>query len=104
MHNVDRYGRASYLHPMEKTDTVIRTLRERRQALHLSQSELAERIGVSLMTVWRWELGRVRPHPVTRRAWVQALEALEAEDRTIRPPVEKGSQRDAAGELPTGTP
>lgn len=40
-------------------------LRERRETAGLSQEELARRVGVSVFTVSRWELGKHSP-PVDR--------------------------------------
>ena len=36
-------------------------LRERREEMGISQQELAERVGVSLQTIGRWERGVVAP-------------------------------------------
>ncbi len=47
----------------------IKTLR---RTLGLTQSEMAERVGVDKMTVWRWERGKVRPS----KSAVSALEKL----------------------------
>lgn len=55
--------------PKAPTPGFILTLRE---ALHLTQAELGERIGVDSMTVSRWERGAVKPGP----AAVKALDKL----------------------------
>lgn len=52
----------------------IVTLRER---LGLSQTELAERVGVVYSTVWRWETGQVEPSPLALRL-LRHLEAQPA--------------------------
>jgi transcriptional regulator with XRE-family HTH domain len=43
-------------------------LRERRDELHLSQREAADRVGVSLRTWQNWEAGESFPWPKHRRA------------------------------------
>ena len=48
-----------------------------REAMGLTQSELAEKVGVSKMTVSRWECGRMQPGP----AMANAILKLQAEAR-----------------------
>ena len=48
-------------------------LRARREALGLTQAELADRLGVARVTVARWELGLV---PITRRTDAQLTAVL----------------------------
>jgi DNA-binding transcriptional regulator YiaG len=54
-------------------------LKERREALHLSQPKLAALLGVDVMTVNRWEKGKQAPPSFL----ALALEALET--RAARP-------------------
>ncbi|NMG18429.1 helix-turn-helix domain-containing protein [Brasilonema bromeliae] len=42
-------------------------IRETRQLLHLSQAELAAKLGVSFHSVNRWENRRTRPLPLARK-------------------------------------
>ncbi len=51
------------------------TLRALRARLHLTQGQLAERLGVSFATVNRWEGGGTQP----QRAAREAIEALASE-------------------------
>ncbi|MBJ7597754.1 helix-turn-helix domain-containing protein [Candidatus Nephthysia bennettiae] len=53
-------------------------LRERREQLHYSQEELAELVGVSELTVRRWEAGQ-RPQPLHLRQLCETLEAAPGE-------------------------
>ncbi len=39
-------------------------VRELRRKLDLSQSDFAERLGVTMMTVHRWEHGKAKPTPM----------------------------------------
>src|SRR5687768_6019332 len=58
----------------------IKALRER---LGLTQAALAERLGVSFVSVNRWENGQSRPTPLAWRQIV-ALEAETGSTRTLR--------------------
>lgn len=49
-------------------------IRARREALHLSQLELAEMVGVHQVTVSRWELGQCAP---SRRRRLLVAAALQ---------------------------
>ncbi|MEJ7655666.1 MAG: helix-turn-helix transcriptional regulator [Thermoleophilaceae bacterium] len=49
-------------------------LERERRAQGLSRPELARRAGVDRGSVWRAEVGRVYPHPITRVALAAALE------------------------------
>jgi DNA-binding transcriptional regulator YiaG len=55
---IDRVQALAMRTPRSPTPGYIRTLRE---ALGLTQAQLAERIGVDKMTVARWEWGKLRP-------------------------------------------
>ncbi len=57
---IDRVQALAMRTPKAPTPAYIRTLRE---ALGLTQAQLAERIGVDKMTVARWEWGKLRPRP-----------------------------------------
>ena len=50
-------------------------IRRIRESLGLTQAQLAEHLGVSFMSVNRWENGHVKPLP----AFMKALEKLERE-------------------------
>jgi DNA-binding transcriptional regulator YiaG len=52
------------------------TIREARDALNLTQAELADEIGVSSRTVQNWEAGKV-PRPKQRRALLAFFEGME---------------------------
>ena len=58
-----------------KRDTVdwIRTLRKQ---LGLTQSQLAERLGVTFVTVSRWETGQARPNSLARKALASLAEGI----------------------------
>ena len=53
----------------------MQTFRERRDAMGLTQKELADRLGVRSNTVARWERG-VRPTPASAEKCFALLEAL----------------------------
>ncbi len=58
--------------------------RHRRTNLGMSRLQLADRIGTTEMTIWRWETDRVRPNYC---AGIDALLAeLEAEMKTATDP------------------
>jgi predicted ATPase/DNA-binding CsgD family transcriptional regulator len=55
-------------------EPLIAQVRDRREQLHLSQEQAAQLIGVSFTTLNRWEQGRSRPGPRSRRqleAWLR---------------------------------
>jgi transcriptional regulator with XRE-family HTH domain len=60
-------------------------LTRRREALGLSRTELAERIGVSMTTVWRWETEGRQPIPAVARVLEQTLARLEKRKRAAPP-------------------
>lgn len=62
---IDRVQALAMRTPKALTPGYIRTLRE---ALGLTQTQLAERIGVDKMTVARWEWGKLRPRPTAAAA------------------------------------
>ena len=43
------------------------TLRQLRQARGWTQQQVANRLGVAQVSVWRWERGQVVPHVRTRK-------------------------------------
>jgi transcriptional regulator with XRE-family HTH domain len=49
------------------------TIKYIRKALNLSQVELGEKVGVSYLTIWRYENDRQKPLPKTLRRLKQAL-------------------------------
>jgi transcriptional regulator with XRE-family HTH domain len=48
-------------------------LRKRRKALHLTQAELAEELGVDTRTVQKWETGEIKQPHLKHRLDVQRL-------------------------------
>ena len=69
------------------------TLRAIREALDLTQEELAERLDVSFASVNRWESGRVRPQRASREA-IAALAEEAGVDRTEpEPRMRRGTRR-----------
>lgn len=42
----------------------------------VGQHELADALGVSRFTLWRWETGKIEPSGPARRAYAGALRAL----------------------------
>lgn len=56
----------------------LTNLRERRQALGLTQSDLAIKIGVSLVSIQLWERGVTTPKESNLRALETYLENAEA--------------------------
>lgn len=69
-----------------------------RVALGLTQAELAERVGVTFVTVSRWENGLARPNRVNRRALV-AL-AMSSNGQGHQPASERLASDYAAGPSP----
>lgn len=54
----------------------LRSLMELKRAKkNISRKVLAEKIGIAPSTLWRWETGKVQPHPAMEKLWRQALEA-----------------------------
>ena len=56
-------------------ETLAERIRRLRKRLGLTQTELAERMGVSFASINRWENGHVEPLP----AFIRELEKLERE-------------------------
>jgi DNA-binding transcriptional regulator YiaG len=52
------------------TPTQLRTLRTK---LGLSQAQLAARLGVHVITLWRWEAGKVPISPLAARLLLTML-------------------------------
>lgn len=46
---------------------IVALIRETRQLLHMTQVEIATRVGVSFHSIIRWENGRTRLLPLARR-------------------------------------
>ena len=66
--------RAVFTNPQNLTPGFVVSLRE---AMGLTQTAFAQRLGVSKMTVSRWECGRMRPSPPA----VKSILKLQAESR-----------------------
>ncbi len=60
------------------TDDLAARLRDRRNALNLSQREAAEHLGVSERTLQNWEAGTTFPWPKHRRALFAFLDEVAA--------------------------
>jgi transcriptional regulator with XRE-family HTH domain len=56
-----------------------------RKALHLTQAELAARLGVDKQSISNWECGRSQPWPRDREAFLKQLEATAP--KAVRPSV-----------------
>lgn len=52
-------------------------IREAREAVSLSQKELADRFAVSPRTVQNWEAGTASPRPAKRREVLEFIEFVE---------------------------
>ncbi|MBD1995034.1 helix-turn-helix domain-containing protein [Leptolyngbya sp. FACHB-541] len=63
-----------------KISTVIRNLR---QELGLTQEKLAARLGVTCLTVNRWENGRASPSPMACRLLEAMLEERGDRNKTV---------------------
>ncbi len=59
--------------PDSLTHDLAARLRKRRDELHLSQREAAERLGVAERTLQNWEAGTTFPWPKHRRALASFL-------------------------------
>jgi DNA-binding transcriptional regulator YiaG len=55
-------------------------IRREREALGLTQGQLADLLGVALNTVSRWEIGQRTPHPLAQKA----IQTVFAEIRSKR--------------------
>jgi len=55
------------------------TIRDRREALHLSQSQLARLVGVSSQALWPVEAGQRPPWPALRKRLASTLGCSEGE-------------------------
>lgn len=53
-------------------------IKQRREAVGMSQSELARQIGVARTSVWRWEVGEAHPLPMAERELLRVLREAEA--------------------------
>src|SRR5947207_4964129 len=67
-------------------------LRSLREALGLTQSELARKLGVNKLTVSRWERGELRPRPSSVRA-VRSLRNRSAKHGVLLAGCERSSPR-----------
>lgn len=56
---------------------ITKNLRERRKDLGLSQMQLAEKVGVCLLTIQLWERGAGYPNEVNQEKLRRALHELE---------------------------
>src|SRR5687767_1702668 len=65
-------------------------VRQVRDRLGLTQAALAERLGVSFVTVNRWENGKAEPSGLA----LQRLQTLDTSTRPTAPPISKPPQTD----------
>ena len=63
------------------------TLQQARHECAMSVSDLSERAGVSLATVYRIERGATRPRPYVARRLASALHVDAAEVRELQPTI-----------------
>ena len=54
-----------------------------RRTLGFSQGRLAEELGVTLLTVHRWEAGKASPHPLSRRRFAELEEGIATPGRAV---------------------
>lgn len=54
-------------------------VRELRNKLGLSMGAFAERVGVSLHEVWRWEHGQAKPSPMAVRLFEQLKKEVDCQ-------------------------
>ena len=64
------------------TEISIPELIERRKNLGMSLRELSRRLGVDVAGVWRWEAGKVMPHALFLRAWLETIKEAEKAAQT----------------------
>ena len=63
---------------MRKVDVIEPAEARRiREAAGLSQAGLAALVGVSQLSILRWELGQTSPRPLQAQAWYSTLRRLE---------------------------
>lgn len=58
---------------MQKID-IAKSLKAKRQELHISRAELAKCLGVVESTVWRWECGQCN---ISLHRWIELQELLK---------------------------
>ena len=58
---------------MARTKSLSRALRQARETRGLSVAELADRLGVSAMSIYNWENGRSRPRAANLTALCKAV-------------------------------
>lgn len=68
---------------MARTKSLSRHLRMAREARGMSVSELADRLGVSAMSVYNWESGRSRPRVRNLSALCKTLRLRVAETEAM---------------------
>jgi transcriptional regulator with XRE-family HTH domain len=73
----------------------VARLRELRELALLSQTELAQKVGVSKQSVWEWEHGDAKPAPAHRRKLLEVLgvtpqQLLDAIAETAKEAEEEG--------------
>ena len=66
---------------IEVPENYAEIVRARRRARGWTQAELGQRLGLTNVTISRWERGKVEPLPMY---WEKFLEATEAEPKTVR--------------------
>lgn len=72
------------------SETFSNRLRALRKSKGLNQTQLAEKIGVSLLTVFRWEKGERTPRIEEVKALAKALNVSEADLLNDSPPEKSG--------------
>lgn len=52
-------------------------IKEKREALNLSQEAFSSKIGVSWITIWRWENQREAPNEIIMKLWIDNIKDLK---------------------------
>lgn len=52
-------------------------IKEKREALNLSQEAFGSKIGVSWITIWRWENQREAPNEIIMKLWIDNIKDLK---------------------------
>lgn len=77
------WARAEKEQQLARTKSFSRHLRLAREARGLTIAEIADRIGVSAMSVYNWEAGRSRPRPVNLSALCKTVHLRLADAKSM---------------------
>ena len=56
-------------------------IKDKRKSLSLTQSQFGELLGLSWITIWRWENEKEAPNDVIMKLWVSFIEKLPTTER-----------------------